>query len=245
MSFMWHSIHDVMNGKSIIIIKWCNSTWEFLMYNDEQRLFWCYENNESWEQNSFPRILNSSIFLYNLCQSVTWNNQNQDWNVIIVIQCLIVLWNNLPHHHHHHLFLKRLWPSRSARVRRFSRYEASPHIPEHCQFRMQTKLLHIILYSLSPGLPASALTPHPCHLHTSTGRHPIIPTPTLHMPKPPQSTMPHNELLELLTIKHYFDNFGVGVMVRNIALHLRWTSKFKIIGLFVNCNDIQSFLILL
>ena len=34
-------------------------------------------------------------------------------------------------HHHHHLFLKRPFLPRSARVRRFSRYEVSPHIPEH------------------------------------------------------------------------------------------------------------------
>ena len=36
------------------------------------------------------------------------------------------------HHHHHHLFLKRPFLPRSARVRRLPRYEASPHIPEHC-----------------------------------------------------------------------------------------------------------------
>ena len=41
--------------------------------------------------------------------------------------------NNLSHYykstyHHHHLFLKRLFLIRSARVRRLSRYQTSPHI---------------------------------------------------------------------------------------------------------------------
>ena len=45
--------------------------------------------------------------------------------------------------HQHHLFLKRLFLPRSARVRRFSRYEASPHIPEHYPFRVQTQLIHM------------------------------------------------------------------------------------------------------
>ena len=76
-------------------------------------------------------------------------------------------------HHHHHLFFKRLFPPRSARVRRFSRYEASPHIPEHYPFRVQTKLIHIILYTLSPSLSAPTRTSHLCHHHISTGRHPI------------------------------------------------------------------------
>ena len=35
-----------------------------------------------------------------------------------------------------HLFLKRPFLPRSARVRRLPRYEAPPHIPEHCPFSM-------------------------------------------------------------------------------------------------------------
>ena len=96
------------------------------------------------------------------------------------------------HHHHHHLFLKRLFLPRSARVRRFSRYEVSSHIPEHYPFMVQTQLLHIILHTFSPSLPAPTRTFHPCHHHISTGRHPIISILTLHMPKPPQSTTPHH-----------------------------------------------------
>ena len=59
------------------------------------------------------------------------------------------------YHHHHHLFLKRPFLPCSARVRRSSRYEATPHIVEHCLFRVQTKLNHIILYTFSPSLPPS------------------------------------------------------------------------------------------
>ena len=93
-------------------------------------------------------------------------------------------------HHHHHLFLKRPFLPRSARVRHSSRYEAPPHIPEHCPFRMQTQLNHIIIYTFSPSLPPSTRTSHPRHHHISTGRHPIISTLTFHMPKSPQSTPP-------------------------------------------------------
>ena len=50
---------------------------------------------------------------------------------------------------------------RSARVRRSSRSEASPHIPEHCPFRMQTKHLHIILHTFIPSLPFPPLTSRP------------------------------------------------------------------------------------
>ena len=48
-------------------------------------------------------------------------------------------WNKWMDHHHHHLFLKRPFLPRSARVRRSSRNEASPNIPEHCPFRKQSK----------------------------------------------------------------------------------------------------------
>ena len=39
---------------------------------------------------------------------------------------------------------------KTARVRRFPWYEASQHIPEHCPFRVQTKLNRVILYTFSP-----------------------------------------------------------------------------------------------
>ena len=69
-------------------------------------------------------------------------------NVILVyekeIQCYSGIWKRNPmlflnhhhHHHHHHLSLKHLFLLSSARVKRSSRYEASPHNPEHCPFRM-------------------------------------------------------------------------------------------------------------
>ena len=90
---------------------------------------------------------------------------------------------------------------RSARVRRFSRNEAPPHIPEHCPFRVQTKRLHIILHTFIPSLPPSTRTSHSCHHPISTGQHPIIPTLTFHMPKPPQSTLPHHLINALYTQK--------------------------------------------
>ena len=94
-------------------------------------------------------------------------------------------------HHHHHLFLKRPFLPRSASVRRFSRYEVSPHIPEHYPFMVQTQLHRIIPHTFSPSLPAPTRTSHPCHHHISTGRHPIISILTLHMPihlNPPRLT---------------------------------------------------------
>ena len=101
---------------------------------------------------------------------------------------------NINHHchHHHHLFLKRQFLLFSARVRRFSRYEASSCIPEHCPFRVQTKLIHIIFHTFFPSLPAPTRTSHPRHHHISTGRHPIISILTFHVPKPPQSNTPHH-----------------------------------------------------
>ena len=74
----------------------------------------------------------------------------------------------------YHLFLKRPFLPRSARVRRFSRYEVSPHIPEHYPFRVQTQLIHIILYTFSPCLPCPY--PHisplpPPHFYRLTPNH--------------------------------------------------------------------------
>ena len=91
-----------------------------------------------------------------------------------------------------HLFLKRPFLPRSARVRRLPRYEASPHIPEYCPFLVQTKLIRVFFYTFSSCLPTPAHTSYPCHHHISTGRHPIISVLTFHMPKPPQSTIPHH-----------------------------------------------------
>ena len=84
----------------------------------------------------------------------------------------------------------------------------SPHIPEYylpiqaakqalpCHHYFITHCLHLI-YKLSSCLPLLPLwsltpTPHPCHLHTSTGRHPII-----HIPI--RSRYPHHLNLPCLT----------------------------------------------
>ena len=88
------------------------------------------------------------------------------------------------------IFKTSIFPH-SARVRRSSRNDAPPHIPEHCPFMVQTKHLHIIHHTFMPSFSPSTRTSHPCHHHISTGRHPIIPILTFHMPKPPQSTPPH------------------------------------------------------
>ena len=85
------------------------------------------------------------------------------------------------------IFKTSIFPC-SAMVRRSSRNEAPPHIPEHCLFRVQTKLLHTFI----PSLPLSTRTSQPCHHHISTGWRSIIPTLMFHMPKPPQSTLPHH-----------------------------------------------------
>ena len=71
-------------------------------------------------------------------------------------------------------FLKRPFLPRSARVRRFSPIWGSPHILEHCPFRVQTKINHIIFYTFSPSLPVPTHTSHPRQHHISTGQHPII-----------------------------------------------------------------------
>ena len=49
----------------------------------------------------------------------------------------------------------------SARVRRSTRNEAPPHIPEHYPFRVQTKHLHIILHTFVQSLSPSTRTSHP------------------------------------------------------------------------------------
>ena len=72
---------------------------------------------------------------------------------------------------HHSLFIFKtsIFP-RSARVRRSSRNEAPPHIPEHCPFSMSTKHLHIIFHTFIPSLPPSTHTSDPRHRYISTGR---------------------------------------------------------------------------
>ena len=109
--------------------------------------------------------------------------ENQDIQVRIILFhfCLYIRWDtfylaSFKTNHHHHIFLNCPFLQRSARVRRFSRYEASPHIPEHYPFRVQTQLIHIILHTFSPSLPTPTCTSHPCHHHIFTGWHPIIST---------------------------------------------------------------------
>ena len=47
-------------------------------------------------------------------------------------------------HYHHNLFSKCQFLPHLARVRHLSRNETSPHIPENCPFRLQTKQFHFI-----------------------------------------------------------------------------------------------------
>ena len=63
----------------------------------------------------------------------------------------------------------------SARVRRSSRNEAPPHIPEHCPFSMQTKHLQNLLHTFIPK--SSSLYPHISplplqHFYRPTPNHP-------------------------------------------------------------------------
>ena len=68
-----------------------------------------------------------------------------------------------------------------------------------------------------PSLPIPLLTSHPCHLHLSTSQHPIIHTPTLQMPKPPQSAMPHHIRHTLYTQKTIQIHTELSIFQQNSA----------------------------
>ena len=100
------------------------------------------------------------------------------------------------HHHHHHLFLNRSFLPCSARVRHLPRYEASPHIPEHYSFRVQTKLIRVIFHTFSPSLPALTLPPPPPHFNRPTPNHlhsyaPHGQTISIYHASPPQPCSEH------------------------------------------------------
>ena len=145
-----------------------------------------------------------------------------------------------------YLFLKRPFLPHSARVRRFSRYEASPHIPEYCRFRVQTKLNHIIFHTFIPfipSLPPSTHTSQSPNHHISTGRHLIIPTLTFHMPKPPQSTLPHHLSHALYTQKTV--QIHTALPILQGVLNLCYVSDPKKISIFVTYFWSQVFICLL
>ena len=96
----------------------------------------------------------------------------------------------------------------------------SPHNPEHHPLRVQTQLLHIILHTFSPSLPAPSRTSHPCHLHIPTGRHPIISILTLHMPKPPQSTTPYHLSHRSQPLKDYKSTLRFLSFSNTLHIHL-------------------------
>ena len=105
----------------------------------------------------------------------------------------------------------------SARVRRSSQNEALPHIPKHCPFTNQAPSYHPShIHTKSSFLypPAS----RPCHHHISTGRH-LIPTFTLHMPKPPQSTSLHHLIDALYTQKTVQIHTTFPILQRHSASH--------------------------
>ena len=71
----------------------------------------------------------------------------------IVVDVIVIM-------HHHHLFEK--FPFFHAELGLdFAPYQFSPHIPENCPLRLQTKQFHVILHTPSPCHPAPAHTFHP------------------------------------------------------------------------------------
>ena len=78
--------------------------------------------------------------------------------------------------------------------------EASPHIPENCPFRVQTKLNHIILHTFIPSLPPSTITSHPAtttFLQADTQSSPL-----LHSTCPNHLNLPASHLI-LFTTPHH------------------------------------------
>ena len=71
--------------------------------------------------------------------------------------------------------------------------------------------------TFSPSLPIPPPTSLPCHLHLSTGRHPIIHTPTLQMPKPPLSATPHHICHTLYTQKTLQIHTALSIFQRHSA----------------------------
>ena len=105
------------------------------------------------------------------------------------------------HHHHHHLFLKRPILPRLASVKLLPDMK-----PLHLSLNTAHSGCKPSTFISSPShihTKSSSLYPHisPRHHHTSTGWHPIIPTLTFHMPKPPQSILPHHLSHALYTQK--------------------------------------------
>ena len=110
-----------------------------------------------------------------------------------------------------HLFLKRPFLPCSARPQTFFPiYEVSPHIPEHCPFRVQTQLIHIILYTFSPSLPAPTCTSHPCHHHISTAD--TQSSPLLRSTCPNHLNLPHLTTSAMLwTPKSLYKSTGTSI----------------------------------
>ena len=75
--------------------------------------------------------------------------------------------------YHHHLLWKFL--PHSPRVRCLPQYEVSPHILEHCPFRLQTKQFHVIIYTLPTSSPCPCTSPSP--LPTSSPAPTFLPSP--------------------------------------------------------------------
>ena len=79
--------------------------------------------------------------------------------------------------YHHHLFWKCPFLPLYTLGLDVCPYEVPPHIPEYRPFRMWTKHFRVIIHTFFLSFPP--LTSHPCHLHLSTGRNQVIPTPSL------------------------------------------------------------------
>ena len=101
----------------------------------------------------------------------------------------------------------------SARVRRFSRYEASPHIPENYPFRVQIQLIYIILHTFSPSIPTlpAHLTPatttflqaDPNHLHSYV---PHAQTTSIYHASPPQRRSEPQKIVQIHTVLPIFSD---------------------------------------
>ena len=87
----------------------------------------------------------------------------------------------------------------------FFRYEASPHIPEHYPFRVQTQLIHIILYTFSscPYRHNSPLPKPHFYRLTPNNLHSYIPhsqTTSIYHASPPQPRSEPQKIVQIHTV---------------------------------------------
>ena len=86
----------------------------------------------------------------------------------------------------------------------------------------------------------SSPTSYPCHLHLSTDRHPILHTPMLQMPNPPQSATPRHIRHTLYTQETVQIHTALSILQRhstNPSHHhsLRSLQAMQILSLYRRC----------